>query len=286
METSAVSYGSKKKRRIVDAIVLAMLTLVAGIMCVPIFTMLTTSVKTTGETFQYPPTFIPQTFDFSAYVRVFQKLDLVPHYLNSLFVSILIVIGTLVSSSLIAYGFSRYRAPGKKVLFMLVMSTLMIPYPSVMIPQYILFNKIRWVDTYLPLVVPAFLGSAYMIFLLKQFFSSISNELFDAARIDGCSEFKIFYRIVLPLSKAALASVAIFSFMWSWDDLLGPVIYLSSPEKYTLPVLLAGLVSKFRIPEWNIMMVAALYAALPCILLFIFCQRYFVEGIVTSGIKG
>ena len=286
MKNTSSKLGNRQKKWIAEMVQYLLLILISAIMLLPIFTMLTTAVKTKAEIFQYPPTFIPHTYDFSAFTRVFEKLDLAPHYLNSLFMAGFTVLGTLISSSVVAYGFSRYRAPGKNILFMLVMSTLMIPYPTVMIPQYILFNKMGWTDTYLPLIVPSFFGSAYMIFMLRQFFSSISNELFDAARIDGCSEFKIFYRIVMPLSKPALASVAIFSFIWSWDDLLGPVIYLSDPKKYTLPVLMAGLTSKFRVPEWNIMMVASLYAALPCILLFIFCQRYFVEGIVTSGIKG
>lgn len=255
------------------------------IMLLPIFVMLTTALKPASEIFQFPPTFIPNQFVFSNLVTVFDKLNYLPYFFNSLFVSSCIVVGTIISSSLVAFGFSRYNARGKNILFMLVMSALMIPYPSVMIPQYVLFNNLRWVNTYLPLIVPTFFGSAYMIFLLRQFFSSISNELFEAARIDGCSEFKIFWRIALPLSKTALATVAIFSFMWSWDDLLSPVIYLSSMDKYTLPILLSGLTSKFRLPPWNTMMVAALYSAMPCILLFIFCQRYFVEGIVTTGIK-
>ena len=182
-------------------------------MLLPIFVMLTTALKPAAEIFRFPPTFIPNQFVFSNFVTVFDKLNYLPYFFNSLFVSSCIVVGTIISSSLVAFGFSRYNARGKNILFMLVMSALMIPYPSVMIPQYILFNNLRWVNTYLPLIVPTFFGSAYMIFLLRQFFSSISNELFEAARIDGCNEFRIFWKIALPLSKTALATVAIFSFM-------------------------------------------------------------------------
>ncbi len=285
MKEGYVRFGNKTKTRVISIVTFLILVCLSCIMLLPVFVMLTTALKPASEIFQYPPTFIPHQFVFSNLVTVFDKLNFLPYFFNSLFVSLFIVLGTLLSSSLVAFGFSRYNARGKNFLFMLVMSALMIPYPSVMIPQYILFNNLRWVDTYLPLIVPSFFGSSYMIFLLKQFFGSIGNEMFEAARIDGCSEFRIFSTIALPLSKTALATVAIFSFMWSWDDLLGPVIYLSSTDKYTLPILLSGLTSKFRLPPWNTMMVAALYSALPCILLFIFCQRYFVEGIVTTGIK-
>ncbi len=285
MKEGYVRYGNKTKTRVMSILVFLILVCLSCIMLLPIFTMVTTALKPASEIFQYPPTFIPHQLVFANLITVFDKLNYLPYFLNSLFVSFFIVVGTIISSSLVAFGFSRYNAHGKNILFMLVMSALMIPYPSVMIPQYILFNNLRWVNTYLPLIVPSFFGSAYMIFLLKQFFGSISNELFEAARIDGCSEFRCFFTIALPLSKTAIATVAIFSFMWSWDDLLSPVIYLSSMDKYTLPILLSSLTSKFRLPPWNTMMVAALYSALPCILLFIFCQRYFVEGIVTTGIK-
>lgn len=285
MKEGYVRYGNKTTTRVMSIVTFLILVCLSCIMLLPIFVMLTTALKPAAEIFRFPPTFIPNQFVFSNFVTVFDKLNYLPYFFNSLFVSSCIVVGTIISSSLVAFGFSRYNARGKNILFMLVMSALMIPYPSVMIPQYVLFNNLRWVNTYLPLIVPTFFGSAYMIFLLRQFFSSISNELFEAARIDGCNEFKIFWRIALPLSKTALATVAIFSFMWSWDDLLSPVIYLSSMDKYTLPILLSGLTSKFRLPPWNTMMVAALYSATPCILLFIFCQRYFVEGIVTTGIK-
>lgn len=269
--------------KIIGDLVLIVITL---IMLFPIFIMITTSLKSSGEIFAYPPTILPKKVIWSNYVTVFSQLNFPPYFRNSMIVSSCVVVGTLLSSSLVAYGFSRYNAPGKKVLFTLVMATLMIPYPSVMIPQFILFNKLQWIDSFKPLIIPAFFGSAYMIFLLKQFFGSLNNELFDAARIDGCTEFRCYWNIALPLCKPALATVAIFSFIWSWDDLLSPVIYLNSTSNYTLPVLLSSLEAKFRITPWNTIMVAALLTATPCILLFLFCQKYFVEGIVTTGIKG
>lgn len=266
-------------------VIILILTGLSLIMLMPLLIMVTTGLKTVGEIFQYPPTLFPKHPVFSNYVDMFAKLNFFSYFKNSMIISGLVVVGTILSSALVAFGFSRYRAPGKKALFMILLSTMMIPYPTVMIPQFILFNKINWINTFYPLIVPSFFGSAYMVFMLKQFFGSLNNALFDAARIDGCSEFRCFWNIALPLSKPAVATVAIFSFVWSWDDLLSPVIYLNSTEQYTLPVMLAGLSSKFYIPPWNTMMVAALYTALPSVLIFIFCQKYFVEGIVTTGMK-
>ena len=278
-----VNHRRFKAGAAISSFVLVLITL---IMLLPIVIMVSTSLKKLGEVFQFPPSILPIQTDWSNYGTVFNTLNFLPYFKNSIFVSCCVVIGTLISSSLVAFGFSRYNAPGKKLLFMLLLATMMIPYPSIMIPQFLLFNQLQWIDTLKPLIVPAFFGSAYMVFLLKQFFGSINNELFDAARIDGCNEFKIYWRIAMPLCKPALATVAIFSFIWSWDDLLSPVIYLNSTENYTLPVLLASMTSKFRVPPWNTMMAAALLTALPCMLLFIFCQKYFVEGIVTTGLKG
>lgn len=268
---------------VIGFIVLIIITL---ILLLPISIMISTGLKSTGEIYQYPPTFFTVHPHFSNINAVFAKLNFTHYFVNSLFVSSVIVIGTLISSSLVAFGFSRYNARPKKVLFMLVLATMMIPYPCTMIPQFILFNNLGWIDSFKPLIIPAFFGSAYMIFMLKQFFGSLNNELFDAARIDGCTELRTYWSIALPLCKPALATVAIFSFIWSWDDLLTPVIYLNSAEKYTLPVLLSSLQSKFTITPWNTLMIAALLATLPSILLFLFCQKYFVEGIVTTGLKG
>lgn len=266
-------------------IILLVLLCLSIVMLMPLIIMISTGLKNLGEVFEYPPSIIPKHPDFSNYITMFDKLSFFSYFKNSVTVSLFIVVGTILSSSLVAFGFSRYRAPGKKILFMMLLATMMIPYPAVMIPQFILFNKLNWINTLRPLIVPSFFGSAYMIFMLRQFFGSLNNALFDAARIDGCNEFRCFWNIAMPLSKPALATVSIFSFVWSWDDLLSPVIYLNNTDKFTLPVMLAGLTSKFYIPQWNTMMVAALFTALPSILLFIFCQKYFVEGIVTTGMK-
>lgn len=282
----ALRYGSKKKRTTMGILVVVALIAAGIVLLAPIVIMVTTAFKASNDLFTYPPKLFPTHWITSTYSELFNQLQYFHYFGNSLFIAACVVIGTILSSTLVAYGFFRYHAKGKNVLFILVISTLMIPYPALMIPQYILFNKLRWVDTWLPLIVPAFTGSAYFIFLLRQFFSTISNELFDAAKMDGCGEFRCYWNIALSLSKTAIAVVAIFSFLWNWDDLLTPVIYLSDPDKFTLPVMLAGLGSRFRLPPWGVLMAAASVSVLPCISLFVFCQKYFVEGIVTTGIKG
>lgn len=275
----------KKKIKLSKIMGFISLILCSMVMIFPVLFMLSTSLKNDEEILIFPPTMIPNHIMFDNFINIFNKINLALYYKNSLTISLLVVIGTLISSSFVAFGFARYNAPGKKILFIILLATLMIPYPSIMVPQFILFKKLGWIDTYAPLIVPAFFGSAYMIFLLKQFFSSLNDDLFNAARIDGCSEFRTYWNIALPLCGPALATVAIFAFLWSWDDILGPVIYLNSMDKYTLPIMLAGLRTKFRVIPWNTMMVGAIYSVIPSILLFFFCQRYFVQGIVTTGLK-
>jgi multiple sugar transport system permease protein len=275
----------KPKLRLSSVVGYLALIFFSFIMMFPVIYMVSTSLKSDSEVLTFPPTIIAKHIMFSNFITIFSKLDFFRYFTNSLTISILVVIGTVLSSSIVAFGFARYNAPGKKALFIILLATLMIPYPSVMVPQFLLFKSLGWIDTYYPLIIPAFFGSAYMIFLLKQFFSSLTDDLFNAARIDGCSEFRTYWNIALPLCGPALATVSIFSFLWSWDDLLGPVIYLNSMDKYTLPVMLAGMRSRFRIIPWNTMMVGAIYCIIPSILLFFFCQRYFVQGIVTTGLK-
>lgn len=280
-----IKLNRKEKIKLSQVIGFISLTLCSIIMIFPVLFMLSTSLKSDAEILVFPPTMIPKHIMIDNFIDIFNRIDLILYYKNSLTISLLVVIGTLISSSFVAFGFARYNAPGKKILFFILLGTLMIPYPSIMVPQFILFKKLSWIDTYKPLIVPAFFGSAYMIFLLKQFFSSLNDDLFNAARIDGCSEIRTYWNIALPLCGPALATVAIFSFLWSWDDILGPVIYLNTMEKYTLPIMLAGLRTKFRVIPWNTMMVGAIYCVIPSILLFFFCQRYFVQGIVTTGLK-
>ncbi|MBB3129989.1 multiple sugar transport system permease protein [Paenibacillus rhizosphaerae] len=278
-----------KRRRSADPVgIVSFIALVVTtfLMLLPLFFMVSTSLKSKKEMLKFPPTFLPESWQWSNYKEIFETLSFGTMYMNSLIIGILTVVGTLLSSALAAYGFARYRGKGSSTWFLLMLSTMMLPYPAIMIPQFILFSKLNWIDTFLPLIVPAFFGSAYNIFLLRQFFSTLPDELFDAGRIDGCSEFRMWRQIALPLSGPALATVAIFAFIYSWNDLLTPVLYLSSTEKLTLPVGMASLTSsRFRIPPWHLLMVASVLAMLPIVTLFAVAQKRFVEGIVLTGIK-
>jgi len=264
------------------------LLIVTLAMIMPLWFMLSTSLKTTKEMLAYPPSIIPKVFAWDNFRQLFanEEIKFGRQYMNSLIVAISTVIGTVFSSSFVAFGFARYRARGSQILFVLVLSTLMLPYPAIMIPQFLLFTKIGLHDSLLPLILPSFFASAYMIFLLKQFFATLPNELYDAGRIDGCRDVRLYWSLTLPLSGPVLATVAIFSFIWSWNDLLAPVLYLDSQENFTLPIGMAAMLSsKFRIAPWNLMMAASLLSVIPIVALFAIAQRRFVQGIVLTGIK-
>jgi multiple sugar transport system permease protein len=218
-----------------------------------------------------------------------EALTVLPFHLflkNTLTITISCIIGQTLSASLVAFGFSRMRFPGRDFLFIMVLATMMLPAQVTMIPSFILFVKLRWIDTLKPLIVPSFFGGgAFFIFLLRQFFLTIPSELEDAAKIDGCSPLGIFRNVALPLSKPALATVAIFSFMGHWNDFMGPLIYTQSMEKKTLAL---GLFSFKGLhgTEYHLMMAAAIAVLLPVLIIFFSAQKYFVQGIVMSGIKG
>lgn len=274
-----------KTHRIGRILSVLLLVLVALIMILPIFYMISTSLKSNVEIRKVPPTIIPNEFHFENFKIIFSKIAFGKYYINSIFVAALTLIGTLLSSSLVSFGFARYKAKEKNLLFMILLSTLMLPYPALIIPQYLLFRNMGWIDTFLPLIIPSFFGSAYMIFLLKQFFSTLPDELYDSAKIDGCSEFRTWWSIALPLCKPALATVSIFTFLWTWNDFITPIIYLNSDSLFTLPIGMSGMISAFRLVPWNLIMVGSIYALLPIFLLFFFAQKHFVEGIVLTGLK-
>ncbi len=194
-------------------------------------------------------------------------------------------VGALVSNVFIAYGFSRVRWPGRDIVFVFVISTMMLPFQVRMIPLYILFAKLGWLNTLLPLIIPIFFGNAFYIFMLRQFMLTLPTELDDAARIDGCNELGIFWRIVLPLSRPAIITVAIFELLHTWNDFLGPLIYLRNPESYTLAIGLKLYFTQYG-AEWALLMAAATMFTLPMVIIFFIAQRTFIEGIALTGIKG
>ena len=256
------------------------------VLILPFLWVISTSLKGNEQIFAIPPRFIPETIHWESYIQVFERMPFLTYFLNSTFISIITIIGTVLSSSLVAYGFACIKWPGRDAVFILVLATMMLPAQVTMIPIFVMFKDIGWLNTFKPLTVPAFLGGgAFNIFILRQFFLSIPHSLFDAARIDGCSEFRIYYQIALPLAKPALATVAILTFLFTWNDFLGPLIYLSDQLKGTLALGLAMFTGQHQ-TEWGLLMAASVLMMLPVIIIFFFFQKYFIQAFATSGIKG
>lgn len=285
--------------------VYAVLVGISLLFALPLLWMLSTSLKPTEQTLANPPTLLPEPISIvpQQVVRNYiGELDAdgevihrgvwtdpvvdFPLYLrNTLLVSFLAVGGMVISSALIAYGFARVQWRGRNALFVFVLATMMIPFPVLMGPMFIIFRELGWIGTFRPLWVPAFFGTAFNIFLLRQFFLTIPRELDEAARIDGCSHWGIFWRIIVPLSKPALSVVALFHFIFMWNDFLGPLIFLNHRDQFTLALGLQLYQSQAGNVPWNLLMAASVLVVLPVVVLFFLTQRTFVEGIATQGLK-
>jgi multiple sugar transport system permease protein len=264
--------------------------LVAGslVLLSPVWWMIATSLKSMSEIMRYPPTFFPHEVHWSNYVKAWTSpaANFTRWLFNTLFITAFVVFGNVLSNSFVAYGFAKMKFPAKNFLFAAVLATMMIPGFVTMIPQYILFAKLGWMNTYLPLIVPAFFGGAFFIFLLRQFFLTIPNELIDAAKMDGANHFYIWLRVMIPLAKPAIATIAIFSFNGAWNDFLGPLLYVNDESMYTLQIGLQTFKGTEQ-TQWNYLMAASLLVLLPVITLFFIFQRYFIEGMnLTAGTKG
>lgn len=258
----------------------------AIIMLLPFVWLVSSSLKSQNQIFTYPPQWIPDPIQWENYSKALTIKPFGLYVVNTMKIVVLNVVAVVFSSSFCAYGFARIRFWGRDFWFGIVMATLFLPYAILIVPQFIIFTRLGWVDTILPLTVPLFFGGgAFNIFLLRQFFRTIPEELADAARIDGCGEFGIYWRIMLPLAKPALITVAIFTFLNSWNDLLGPIIYLRSPTNFTVAVGLASFRSTLDV-SWDLQLAATTAVILPVLLLFFFTQRYFIKGIVMTGLKG
>ncbi|HBK5175988.1 TPA: carbohydrate ABC transporter permease [Enterococcus faecium] len=263
-----------------------LMTVIGIILIILLLWMVFTSLKPMEEIVRYPPTFFPEKIVWENYLDTIAAFPFWRYARNTLFITVLVVIGNVLSNSFIAYGFAKLDFPGKKLMFALVLSTMMIPGFVTMIPQYVLFSKIGWVGTYLPLIVPSFFGNAFNIFLMRQFYLSINNELIEAAEIDGANHLYIWSHLMLPLTKPALITIAINSFNAAWNDFLGPLLYIQDQEKYTLQIGLQVFQNQAT-TQWNYLMAGATLVLIPTILLFFFAQRYFIEGMdLTGGSKG
>jgi ABC-type glycerol-3-phosphate transport system permease component len=279
---------TRRIRQTLNSTTIVLLLLGFGFLfALPLFWMISTSLKVDAQIFVYPPIWIPNPIQWSNYLRAVNAIPFGLYARNTLTISILSMIGQVISSSLVGYGFARIRWPGRDLVFILVLSTMMLPYQATMIPLYIVFRKLGWVGTFAPLIVPSFFGHAFNIFLFRQFFRTIPNELADAARMDGCNEFGIYRWIILPLSKPVIATVALFDFLYNWNDFQGPLIYLQDSERYTLSLGLQSFGGNFgRAMEPAMLMAAAAIVVLPAILVFFLAQRTFIQGISLTGIKG
>ncbi|HCI28575.1 MAG TPA: carbohydrate ABC transporter permease [Fervidobacterium sp.] len=275
---------SQKKMRLIREIILySVLTLFSVIFLVPLFWMISTSLKPESQVMTVPVQWLPKPPQWRNYIDAVKAFPFFRYFWNTSFLAILNVVGTLFSASLVAYSFSKLRWKGRNQLFYITIATMFIPSQVLIIPTYLIFSKLGWINTYLPLVVPAFCGGgAFNIFLLRQFFVSIPDELLEAARIDGASEFRIYSQIVLPLSKPVLFTVSIFTLLFSWNDFFGPLLYLHDPSKWTLAVGLRSFQQQYT-TTWNLLMAASTLTALPLIIIYFIFQKSITSGFALSG---
>jgi ABC-type glycerol-3-phosphate transport system permease component len=267
---------------------LTLLVLVAGavLMAAPLLWMVSSSLKLEQRVFAFPPRLIPNPIRLANYVDAMTYKPFHIYLKNTIVIVLLREVAVVLTSSFCAYGFARVRFRGRDFWFSVVLATMMVPYVVLMVPSFVIFSRLKWIDTFLPLTVPFFFGGgAFNIFLLRQFFRTIPEELADAARIDGCSEFAIYARIMMPLAKPALITVMIFTFIDGWNDFIGPLLYLNSPDKFTVSVGLATFRSVMY-TRWDLLMAASTAMTLPIIMVFFMAQRYFVQGVVLTGLKG
>ncbi len=257
-------------------------------MAFPLFWMVSTSLKSLAEANSPKILWVPTKVLIDAYRFILTDPDFLRSYFNSIFYSVLALVGTLLSIAAVAYAFSRVEWPGRNVVFFLMLSTMMIPAQALIVPQYVFFNKIHWVGTFNPLIIPGyFAGGAAMVFLLRQSMAQIPKEMDESAFMDGASHLQIWWEIVLPLVKAPLATVATFLFVGYWNNLLGPLIYTQTTSMYTLPVYVAQLYNiNSQVQPWPTMMAASVLTTVPLMVLFFFAQRYILEGVLITGLKG
>jgi ABC-type glycerol-3-phosphate transport system permease component len=281
------SLGMSTTRTLIHALLYLILTAGALVAIVPMAWTASSSLKDTAHIFTLRVQWIPNPILWHNYVELFERLPFLRFIRNTLIIVASNVVSAVLMGSLAGYAFARLRAPGKHVIFLLVISTMLLPGQVTLIPRYIIFKVLKMIDTYGPLVLPGWLGGgAFEIFLFRQFFLSLPVELDDAARIDGCGTLRIYWSIVMPLSRPVIATIAIFNFIWAWSDFFNPLIYLNSMEKFTLPLALATLRrSADWSTRWELVMAGSVLSIIPMIVIFFLGQKYFVRGIALTGIK-
>jgi ABC-type glycerol-3-phosphate transport system permease component len=261
------------------------ISIMSVVYLIPFVWLLSSSFKNNAEIFAMPPKWIPNPFEWKNYLSVMQQVPFLRFMFNTLTIAVLVMLANIFVSAMVAYAFARLRAKAKSILFILLLSTMMLPGQVTMIPMFVLFSRLGWVNTPLPLIVPSFFGgSALYVFLIRQFFSGIPMSLDEAAKIDGASHFTVFTRILLPMSRPVLVTVAVFSFVGSWNDFMGPLIYLSRMETFTLAIGLNLFKTQYT-TNWNFTMAYNVMMIVPIIVIFFFAQKSFIQGIVITGIK-
>ncbi|MBI3961034.1 MAG: carbohydrate ABC transporter permease [Chloroflexi bacterium] len=288
--TSGLAARSRARRRTIDGawafLGYIILTVVGIALALPLVWLVSTSLKTGAQTFIMPPKWIPEPFIWENYPEAFRAVPFDKYFWNTAQIVVFATLGTLFTASMAAFAFARLRFPYREQIFLLVLSTIMLPSIVTLIPTFIVFRWLKWINTLLPLIVPLWMGGgAFNVFLFRQFFMTIPYELDEAARIDGASNYRIYWTIILPLSKPVVATIAVFSFIHHWNDFFQPLIYLQNPQKWTMAIGLLGFKDLYS-TSWNLMMAASTAMLLPLLVIFFFAQRYFVGGIQMSGLAG
>jgi multiple sugar transport system permease protein len=261
------------------------LIIACALFVLPFYWMLNSAVKTTDELTQFPPTLIPKVWDFANFIRAVQYVPFGTFLLNSIIITVGFTVGAAISNPLIAYGFARIKWPGREFVFGVCMATIFLPFPVLIVALFDIFAKLHWIDTFLPLIVPAYFGSPFFIFLMRQFYLSLPSEISEAARIDGANEFQVFLRIILPLARPAVAAVTIFAAVQAWGEFLTPLLFLQDESKYPLSIGLQFYRQSHDV-SYNLLMAASTLVVVPIVALFIAFQRFFIQGVTAGSLKG
>ncbi|MCI9360823.1 MAG: carbohydrate ABC transporter permease [Hungatella sp.] len=279
--------GTKKKNNIVKGIIYVLLVILSIIFMLPIIWLFANSLKSHEQIFAFPPVFFSGTLHWENFKEAFtfNSLPFGRFLLNSTFITVISMFASVLSSALIAFGFSRIRWRGRDVIFYIVVITMIIPQEILITPQFMLYNKLGLLDTYIPLVLPWFFGRPFYIFIMRQAMMGIPRELDESAKIDGCSTLQLFWKIIIPQSKASLIAAAIYAMQDQWNSYLEPMVFINSLEKLPVSVGLSYFSSMYS-TQWQLVSAAAIIVALPLLVLFVFCQKYFIQGVVVSGVKG
>jgi multiple sugar transport system permease protein len=275
-----------RRARIIEKVLqYVMITIISLVFIFPFIWLVLTSFKSLSEIALIPPPLFPAVWQWSNYTKAVSYIPFFHYMGNTVFIFAGKAVGAVISCSLAAYGFSVLKWPGRDTIFILVLATMMLPFPVTMIPLYIVFTKLGWVGSFAPLIIPSWFGYAFSIFLFRQFFLTVPHELAEAARIDGCSEPRIYAQIILPLATPAIASVVLFEFMWTWNDFLAPLLYLSKMENWTLALGLLQFRESSGQTSWEQLMAASTLTVIPAVILYFIGQKTFIQGIATTGFK-